>query len=55
MKMTAGLSFRSDLKDVVFTRNKNDSRFVISNRIYPREKSLMKSIAGICLVRMLGK
>ena len=28
MKMTAGLSFRSDLKDVVFTRNENDTAFV---------------------------
>jgi hypothetical protein len=55
MEMTQGLSFRSDLKGRVFTRNKYDTRFVISNRIYPCEKSLMKLTAGPSRIRMIGK
>jgi hypothetical protein len=49
------VSFRRYPKGWAFARNADDTCFVISNRIYPREKSLMKSASGISFIRMLKK
>jgi hypothetical protein len=49
------LSFRSGLKGGAFSRNTNDSRFVLSNPDSSGEKSLMKSTVEYSLIKMLGK
>jgi hypothetical protein len=49
------VSLGSGLKVGAITRDENDSSFVISNRIYPREKYLMKSISGTSFIRMFIK